>query len=218
VLGWETPVGPTASLAAYKRSRISKPFVCPLGERWSGSRVAVVHAAIFGAAAALIILAWPGQSYAADMKSTAELQKMGYKCKVDPPDTETCTKPGEPAWHCATSGRPLHAEERIQMRPAIDSNPRAAWALPHVQQKLVGRREAGASLIETAPGNGPVEGPPRCEWQPPQSDARQRVSSGDNARRHGRLFGSTRRDACVVQEPHHTRCRTLHREAANEWR
>ena len=85
---------------------MSKPYVGPLGEDWSGSRVAVVHAAILGATAALIILAWPGQSYAADMKSTAELQKMGYKCKVDPPDTETCTKPGEPTWHCAPVGGP----------------------------------------------------------------------------------------------------------------
>jgi hypothetical protein len=78
---------------------------------WSGSRGAVVHAAIFGMAVALMTLAWPGQSYAfGSPKTIAELEKNGYTCKPSG-DTATCTKPDEPDWSCIPANAPCNLKK-----------------------------------------------------------------------------------------------------------
>ena len=95
---------------------MSKPFVGPSVAGWSGSRGAVVLAAIFGAMMALMILIWPDQSYAANMTTIAELVKMGYTCKPEGIDAATCTKPDAPDWHCAPVNGPCM--QRVAKREA----------------------------------------------------------------------------------------------------
>jgi hypothetical protein len=99
--------GPTTAKVANK---MSKSFVCAPGAR-SGSCGAVVHAAFFGAAVALITLTWPVQSYA---KTSAELEKEGYTCKASV-DTVTCTKPDEPDWSCVPANAPCDLK-----KPALE--------------------------------------------------------------------------------------------------